>query len=364
MCRWILLSGLCSLAVGLSAGAAQFSEGRLVSEHIRMRIPHEREWLGRDTIMELERCWRFMHRATGGNLPRRVVAVVLWEGTGSDAGVKDSTVTIGMNHPEASGNLPGFLIHEAAREMARLGLRQLARRTEAVEEDEFLFEGMAEVLAREYHRSTRSLAGTWLVSNLLDRMNLLGLAAQAQWSSFSGGRHDLRSAAPGVTFVTTCREVYGRESALKLFENLKRGSLRDSIFVTFRTSAAALENAWLKKVREHSAWEDLTITSEQDVPVLEKIVVQEKVRPGEKLVLQAYLTDRTNDLLTQGVFVLEPASEKVFQASEPSDQAAKYKSVEIPVEKGRAAGNYSFKLIVVDEAGNVRSWDGRYSVVP
>jgi hypothetical protein len=348
---------------GIAAAAQGGAGGRLVSEHVRMSIPVEREWLGRDTMVDLERCWRFMHGATGNNLPRRVLVVVAWDGRESRASAADATVTIGMTHPAAAANMRGFLLHEAAREMARLGLLQLARRNAPVETDDFLFEGMAEILTHEFDRSSRSLAGAWVLAHLLDRINLLGLTAQSSWSEFSGGRHDLRSAAPGITFLLTCRETFGRERTLKLFEGLRRGNLNDALWLTFRTSAAALEGSWLKKVREHSSWEDVTTTSEDDAPILEKTVhVPETARAGQELQLRFFVRDKTQDLFPGGIYVQDQASGKVFPSAARSDAGGQYISVMIPVSSGLEPGQYNYKLTAVDEAGNVRTWDGAYPV--
>jgi hypothetical protein len=341
-----------------SAPAAQ-DGGRLVSEHIRMRIPVEREWLGRDTIVDLERCWRYMHGATAENMPRRVLIVVAWNGASSYASAADDTVTIGMNHPAAPANMRGFLLHEATREMARLGLLRLARRTAPVEQDEFLFEGMAEILTHEFDRSSRSLGGAWILAHLLDRIKLLGLAAQSSWSEFSGGRHDLRSAAPGITFILTCRETFGRERTLKLFEALRRNTLFDALWVAFRTSAAALENTWLAKVRQHSSWENLTITSEEDAPVLEKTLqVPETAQAGKELQLKFLVRDKTQDLFPGGIYLQDEASGNVY----PSAAAGQYVAVSIPVASGLGAGRYNYRMTAVDEAGNVRTWSGAYAV--
>ncbi len=186
--------GLSKLAAGIlivfAPAQAQPVSDKIVSEHVRLRIPVEREWLGRDSIMDLERCWRFMNGATGERLPRKILVVIAWDKQSSFADPDLATISIGMNDPAAPPNLRRFLIHSAAREMARMGLLELARGIADREGSEFLFEGMSEILAREYDHSARSLESAWVVAHFLDRMKLLGLKAQSRWSEFSGGRQD------------------------------------------------------------------------------------------------------------------------------------------------------------------------------
>ncbi len=350
-------------AASSNAAAAQALDSSIVSEHVRIRIPTERAWLGRDVVMELERCWRFVNPATGESLPRRLLVAVDWEGSVSSASPRDGTITVGLNQPAAAPDVRAFLVRESAREMARLGLLNLARQAAPVERTAFLFQGMAELLGREFNHSTRGLGSAWVLAHLLDRMKLLGISAQSSWDAFSEGRNDLRAAAPGVTFLMTCRETYGREKILKLFEGLRKGNLEESVSSTFRTSLAALEVAWLKKVRELPQWSDVTITSDEDAPVLEKSELPRPSRPGETLQLRVYLRDRTRDLLPSGIFAIASNSGAVAQA-QPGPAGAPYVAIDLGIEKERRAGSYGYRLTAVDESGNIRNWDGSYSVGP
>ncbi len=366
MCRLIvsMMLALASLAAApRGAAAAQALDSSVVSEHVRISIPPERAWLGRDVIMDLERCWRFVNPATGGSLPRRILVEVDWGGTTSSSSPRDGTIKVGLDQPAAAADVPGFLLREAAREMARLGLLNLARQTAPVERTAFLFQGMAELLGREFNHSTRGLASAWVVAQLLDRMKLLGISAQSSWEAFSEGRNDLRAAAPGVTFLMTCRETYGREKTLKLFEGLRRGSLDESVASHFRTSLSALESAWLKKVREQPRWGDVTITSEEDAPVLEQSEVPRSLHPGETVRLRLLLRDRARDLLPSGVFAVQTDSGAVVQA-QPGPAGAPYVAIDLPAENERRAGSYGYRVTAVDESGNIRNWEGHYSIPP
>src|SRR5437867_1378828 len=130
------------------ASSAQYVEARVRSEHVRMKISMEREWLGRETIADLEQCWNYVNGVTGKKLPRTVIVEVHWETVDSSADPDGSSISIGMNHPAAAANTKVFLLRHAAREMAFLGLAELSRGATLRAENAFLAEGMAEMLAR------------------------------------------------------------------------------------------------------------------------------------------------------------------------------------------------------------------------
>ena len=127
-------------------------------------------------------------------------------------------------------------------------------------------EAMAEILAHEYAHSARALGGAWPITRMLDRIKPLTLAGLADWNALSRGRRDLRAAAPGITFLLTCQELHGRERTLKLFEELRKGTLDAAAAAAFKTRSAGLEEAWLKKVRGPIPEENVTITSNEDAP--------------------------------------------------------------------------------------------------
>jgi len=247
----VMLTGAWSLCLpdpGMSA--AQVIDG-ISSEHLRVRMPSERETLGRDTIADLEICYGFMNRATGQSLPRRIFIHVRWDASDIRCDYQRATIHLGMNARAAAANPRKFLMHHAAREMARMGLLELSQGAER-EDTEFLFEGMVKILVHEYEHSSRNLESAWTLSRLLDEMNLLGLASQRSWTAFSGGRRCLRSAAPGITFLTTFRELHGRDRPLKLFQSLRTTGLNQSLTAAFKAPVSELEDIWLKKVRELS----------------------------------------------------------------------------------------------------------------
>lgn len=343
----------------------QSMDDRIVSKHVRVRVPIERQWLGRDTIADLERCWRFMNAATGESLPRRILVVIDWNSTATTTNYQESSVSVGMSQSAAAADMKNYLLHRAAAEMARLGLYELSRGAAVREDSEFLVEGMAETLVHEYERSSRSLSSAWVICHLLDRMKLLGLSVQTSWTTFSGGRRDLRAASPGITFLATCRELHGREKVLKLFESLRKGNLQQSLAAAFKTDATVLEEEWLKRVRNYRTGDDVTVTSEDDAPQLLKAVTEPAAgKVGTSLQLRLFVKDGTNDLYPQGVFLQDEASGQVLQAQLASEKGVKYISVALPLEAGRQPGQYNYHVTAVDESGNVRNWRGNYTVIP
>jgi hypothetical protein len=337
---------------------AQSITDRIVSEHVRISLPTEREWLGTDVIMDLERYWRYANAATGEKLPRKIVVDLNWEKSGTKAN-PDGWIQIGMKTPAADFDTRSFLLRNAAREIARLGLLNLSRGTIFREESEFLVEGMSEIIAREYFRTTRGLAGAWVHAQMLDRMNQLGLAAQAPWSQFSGDRHDLREASPGITFLVTCRELYGRERTMKLFEALQRGTLAEGIVATFRTTPGALEAAWLKKVRTYTISESIPGSPDEEPPKLERAAcVAASDASGSRLQLRLFIRKGVNALLPQSLYLPDDASGRVFQARLPAGRDANYSLIEVPIDPAKLASPFNYRVIAVDEAGNISNWQG------
>ncbi len=341
---------------------AQIMDDSIVAKHVRIRIPVERQWFGRDSIVELERCWDFVRRATKGSLPGRVLVEIDWEDATSTFDAMRSVVSIGMNHPAAAKDLKGFLLHSAARELARMALRTLSEGGVAKEENRFLHGGMAEILAREFSSTTKRLGTAWAICYYLDRMNPLSFKELANRPElFSGG--DLRAAAPGITFLTFCRELYGRDRILKLFELLAKKSLVDSLALAFRPPATLLETEWLRRVRSYAPG-DITVAGEDAAPVLDKVsFVPEQGKAGAPLVMRVFARDGDSDLLPNGIFVVDDSSGKVLQGLPAKPAEGSHIIFTIPIAAEREAGRYRVRMIAIDEGGNLREWDAHYSVV-
>ncbi len=349
---------LCLLSPGTSS--AQLVDS-ISSEHVRLRMPAEREALGRDTIADLERCYVFMNRATGESLPRRILINIRWDNSYIGCNRREGSIYLGMDQPAAAANLRAFLLHHAAREMARLGLLELSQGAER-EDTEFLFEGMVKILVHEYEHRSRNLESAWAVARFLDEMQMLGLAVQRSWSAFSGERRCLRSAAPGITFLLTFRELLGRDRPLKLFEALKKTGLNQSLRSAFKAPVPELESIWLKRVREHNIADEITVAA-GDVPqLLRAEFVPETGRPGEVLQLRLYFKYQPGNLLPDGVFVRDERTGRRLQGQAASEKGAEYFALLIPIAADCLPGEYGYQTTAIDESGNLRNWKGRYRV--
>jgi hypothetical protein len=360
---------LCAILVGLMNScilSPEISSSQLIdsvsSEHVLMRMPIGREAVARDTISEIEHCYGFMNRATGEHLPRQILINVNWDQPESSCNWRDANITVGMNRPDRLANQNAILLHKAGREIARLGLLELSQGAQR-EDTEFLFEGMIEILAHEYEHSSRSLEAAWTISQLLDEMQMLGFSSQRSWSKFSAGKRCLRSAAPGITLLTAFKDLQGRDRPIKLFEALKRASLTESLAIAFKAPATELETAWLKRVREYRAADEITIAAEDAPQLLQTACVPETGRPGDSLQLRLFLKDRTDNLLPDGVFVKDERTNRVLQAQTASEKNAGYMAVMIPLEVNCPPGQFTYQITAVDEAGNLRRWSGTYTVV-
>jgi len=230
------------------------------------------------------------------------------------------------------------------------------------EDTEFLFEGMIEILVHEFSHSSRSLESAWTYCQILDQMQMLGFNAQRAWSNFSAGQRLHRSAAPGVTFLTTFRELQGRERPMKLFEALKKTSLTRSLSGTFKAPMAELESTWLKKVREHQPAEEITIFAEDAPQLLQAESMPETGQPGSELRIRILLGDRNGDIFPSGVFVKDQRSQRVLQAQAAPENDRKYVTVTIPIEADCPPGQYDYAITAMDEAGNLRRWSRIYTV--
>jgi hypothetical protein len=352
-----------SLAL-VPAASAQMMDDSIVSKHVRMRVPMERQWLGREIIGELESCWAFMDAATHAKLPARVLVILNPQGAASTIDTDRGTISIGLADPAAVSSIKDFLLHATAREMARMALINLSGGGAAKAENLFLLEGMSELLAHEFANSVRRIDAAWAICYYMDRMSPLGLKQLAS-SAASGDRHSLETAAPGITLLEACRDLYGRdgrERLFKLFESLAKKSLEECLSAVFRTQAATLESQWLARLRKYSP-SDATITPTDEAPVLDRLTVEpDPGKPGATLAARIYTRDGANDLSPSGIFVVDEASGKVLRPRQPG-AAAKFVQCDLPIAPDLKDGRYKIQIVAVDEAGNIRNWEGSYAIV-
>ena len=342
-----------------------FSTSQLIdsvsSEHVILRMPVGRESLGRDLISDFERCYAFMNRATKSSLPRKLAIIVNWDEPGSSYSRQNAVLTVGMNRPDPAVDLNALLMHNVGRAIARAALIELSQGAYR-EDTEFLFEGMSEILVHEFDHSSRSLEAAWAISQFLDEMKMLGFRIQRSWSTFAAGKRCLRNAAPGITFLTTFRELQDRERPIKLFEALRKTSLIKSLEDTFKAPMAELENTWLKRVREYQAGDEITISAEEAPQLLRTNFVPDSVPSGSSLEIQLFFKDSFNNLLPDGVFLRDERTQRVMQAAAPTEAGSTYFIVKMPIERDCAPGQYSYQVSAIDESGNLRRWTGSYTV--
>jgi len=359
ICVGLLISGV------FVRGEAFAQQMRSISsKHVVLQFPAEREILVRELSAEAERCYEHMNRATNGGLPRNISVTLDWNTAESAWSFRSGRVTIGMNQPEAAADARKFLRHNLPYGIARLGLINLSQGAQR-EDTEFLFEGMVNILTREYNHSSRSLDAAWATAKLLDETGRLGFSRQRVWSEFSGGKRNHRNAAPGVTFLLAQRET-NRGRLMKFFEALRKNSLLNAMHAAFKAPAAELETAWLKKVRAYEIPEEITIQN-SSAPILSKIEqVAGPSRAGQPIRLDLFITDSDGDIYEENIFVRDSRSGKTFQAhnaaSEGGTENAPYYVI-VPVEDDCLAGSYSFQVIMIDDSGNLRQGSGSYSVV-
>jgi hypothetical protein len=352
---------ICNLCF-VPALSAQVWNDSIVAKHVRIRTPEDRQWLGRAAISDLERCWEFVNAATGGKLPNRVLVVIHWQDAMAKVELDRATVSIGMDDPASAPNAKGYLLHSAVRELSRMALINLSGGGVAKEENRFLLEGMSEMLAHDFANTVNRLGAVWAVAYYLDRMNPFELKLISSRPELAGDAHDLRSAAPGVTFLTLCRELFGRERTLKLFESLARKSLEESLAATFRSPMATLEARWLERVRKYRP-EDVTIATEEEAPVLDRITfVPDPGKPGLPVAMRLFARDGANDLHATGIFVVDESSGRVLQGRQQETTGSRYMQIDIPMDPARLDGRYRVRIAVVDEGGNIRNWEAFYSI--
>jgi hypothetical protein len=326
-----------------------------------MRMPLGRESLGRDMISDIERCYIFMNKATKNSLPRKMAIVVNWDQPDSSYSRQDASISVGMNRPDPASDLSASLLHHVGREIARFGLNELSQG--ALREDtEFLFEGMSEILIHEFTHSSRSLEAAWPVSRFLDDMQMLALKSQRAWTTFAGGKRCFRNSAPGITFLTTFRELQDRDRPIKLFEALAKTSLMQSLEITFKAPISELEKTWHKRVREYRVNDEITIAAEE-VPELRSTLLPETVNPGNTMQVRFFFKDPTGNLFPEGVFVQDERTHRVYQGKAGSAKDAVDIVLALPIESDCPAGQYNYQVTAIDESGNLRTWTGSYKVV-
>lgn len=356
---FVIVAGSLSPYIFSPGTASAWQNRGIASEHLQMLMPPERESLGRGLIMDIERCYDFVNRATDGSLPRKIYITVDWTQSQSSCNWRKANILLGMK--QSTGDIKDFLYYSATREIARMGLLELSQGGQR-EDTMFLFEGMIEIMVREYTRTSRRLEAAWTISKYLDEMGMLGLATQRSWTQFSGETLCLRNLAPGITFLTTFRALQGREQPIKFFKALKKNSLAESLMETFNAPIAELEDTWLKRVREHQDVDEITTVADE-IPQLVKVkFAPETGAPGTDMQLRLFMTDSARNLLPEGVFVRDERTGRLLEVRGGSEDGIEFLAATIPVEANCQPGQYRYLITAIDEVGNLRRWSGNYTV--
>jgi hypothetical protein len=359
MLFFAMLTCFWGASVGGPAVSYAWQTGGISSEHVHMLLPLERESLGRELIGDIERCYIFMDKATDGSLPRKIYITVDWDRPDTRCSRNNASIVLGMS--QSVGDVKEFLFYSAAREIAHMGLLELSGGAQR-EDTEFLFEGMIEILVHEYNHTSRRLEAAWVFSKYLDELHMLGLANQRSWSEFSAGKRCLRTASPGITFLTTFRLLQGRGQPIKLFKALRKKGLSDSLTEAFKAPIAELESTWLQKVREYHVADEITTAAEEAPQLREAKFVPETGRPGAELHLRLSIADSARNLLPNGVFVRDERTGRLTQVQAVSDANVDFLEAAIPIETDCPPGQYKYQVTAIDETGNVRRWNGSYTV--
>lgn len=354
------LIGVCAAVFLGSEFASPQRIDSVSSEHLVLRMPVGRESLGRDMVSDIERCYLFLNRATKNSLPRKMAIIVDWNQPTSSYNRQEATIIVGMNRPDPASDLHALLLHHVGREIARFGLNELSQGAHR-EDTEFLFEGMSEILIHEFNHSSRKLEAAWAVAKFLDGMQLLSLKTQREWTKFSAGKRCFRNASPGITFLTTFRELQDRERPIKLFEALAKSSLTKSLETTFKAPIAELEKIWIQKVRQYRISDEITIAEGEAPELLRTALAPEAGRPGSALQVRFYFKDLFGNLLPEGVFLEDERTQSILQSQADSEKDGAF-VVTIPVEEDCAPGTYRYQVSAIDESGNLRKWAGHYTV--
>jgi hypothetical protein len=156
--------------------------------------------------------------------------------------------------------------------------------------------------------------------------------------------------------------LQGREQPVKLFKALKKKSLAESLKEAFGAPIDELESTWLKQVREYPDVDEIT-TVPEDVPQLVQTkFVPEKGTPGTDMQIRFFIKDSARNLLPDGVFVRDERTGSLLQVREDAEEGIEFLRATIHVEANCQPGEYKYRITAIDEVGNLRRWNGTYTV--
>jgi hypothetical protein len=131
---------------------------------------------------------------------------------------------------------------------------------------------------------------------------------------------------------------------------------------TFRAPSAELEGIWLKRVREYPINDEITTVAEEAPQLFKSQFVPDSGKPGSILQLRLFIEDRARNLLPNGVFVKNISTGRLLKVQPSSENGIDYLSTEIPIDENCLPGEYAYQITAIDESGNLRRWNGSYTV--
>jgi hypothetical protein len=194
-------------------------------------------------------------------------------------------------------------------------------------------------------------------------MGKLGLAHQRPWPAFSGGSRSFPNAAPGITFLTTFRELQGRDKALKFFESLKKASLIASLISVFKAPTPEIENIWLKRVREFQPPDEITAVEEHAPQFAKPALIPDSPKPGGSLEFHLSIQDPAGDLFPEGVFLKDGRTDRILQGRSSDPKTGDVFKFVLPIDADCPPAEYQYQVVALDNAGNLRRLNGHYRVL-
>ena len=118
----------------------------------------------------------------------------------------------------------------------------------------------------------------------------------------------------------------------------------------------------MNRVREHPDADEITTVAEE-VPELVRVeFVPESGKPGTDLQLRIFTNDSARNLLPSGVFVRNERNGRLLPVREGSEAGEEFLTATIHVEADCLPGQYNYQITAIDEVGNLRRWNGTYTV--
>jgi hypothetical protein len=108
--------------------------------------------------------------------------------------------------------------------------------------------------------------------------------------------------------------------------------------------------------------DEITTVAEEAPQLHQAKSVPDTGKPGAGIQLRLSIEDSGGDLLPNGVFVRDERTGRLLQVQTASEEGVGFLAATIPIEANCPPGQYGYQITAIDEAGNVRRWNGSYAV--